>query len=419
MEPLGKRSFSTQDAIIATREFIRKNFDRDLIYRVSEQSSYGGSGGIGGGPNLPINLNIYGEDLGVLETLSRRAMTILTETSGATDINTTMKPGTPELVIRLDNQKSELAGITALELGTALKDLVTGALVSTYTLGENNYDIVLRLADRERNSVSDYDNFMITTKAGKKVLLTSFTDIRYSSAPLEIRRENNRRIVKVTGNIEKGYSLTRVISDAQENLARNLNPPPGYAFEFVGRQKDFANLVQQMVIALGLALVFMYLILASLYNSFVQPLYLMISIPLAVIGSFLALLATGMDLDLYGYIGILLVFGLVAKNAILLLDFTNRQRHANGMSIREALLHAGPVRLRPILMTTFAMIFGMLPLALGLDEGASGRQALPITVIGGLLTSTFLTLVVVPIVYEWAESLFEKRRKKKAEHPVK
>jgi hydrophobic/amphiphilic exporter-1 (mainly G- bacteria), HAE1 family len=160
------------------------------------------------------------------------------------------------------------------------------------------------------------------------------------------------------------------------------------------------------------------MILASLYNSFVQPFYLMLTIPLAIIGSFLLLLITGTDLDLYGYIGLLLVFGLVIKNAILLIDFTNKMRE-EGMSIKEALLHAGPVRLRPILMTTFAMICGMLPLALGLNEGSSGRQALPITVIGGLLTSTFLTLVVVPVVYEWAEMKFEKRKAKKlAEKPA-
>ena len=140
----------------------------------------------------------------------------------------------------------------------------------------------------------------------------------------------------------------------------------------------------------------------------------MLSIPLAIIGSFLALLITGVDLDIYGYIGLLLVFGLVAKNAILLIDFTNKKRE-EGMTIREALLHAGPVRLRPILMTTFAMIFGMLPLALGLDEGSNGRQALPVTVIGGLITSTFLTLVVVPIVYEWMENIIEKRKNKKLE----
>ena len=157
----------------------------------------------------------------------------------------------------------------------------------------------------------------------------------------------------------------------------------------------------------------MYMILASLYNNFVQPFVIMLSIPLAVIGSFLTLLIFNIDLDIYGYIGLLLVLGLVTKNAILVVDFANQARQG-GMSLRQAILTAGPVRLRPILMTSFSTIFGMLPLALGLNEGSSGRQALPLAVIGGMLASTFLTLVVIPIVYEAVETLFERARKRKA-----
>ena len=287
-----------------------------------------------------------------------------------------MQPGTPELVFKLDNQKAESAGITANELGAILKDLVTGAIISTYTLGENDYNIVLRLTENQRNSVNDFDNFMITTKTGKKVLLTSITDVTYSSSPLEIRRENNQRVVKIFGNIAKGYSLTDVITKSKNNLNKYIKFPEGYFFEFVGQQKDFSDLVRQMMLALGLALIFIYMILASLYNSFMQPFYIMLSIPLAVIGSFLGLLVTNVDLDIYGYIGLLLVFGLVVKNSILLIDFTNKQRRENGMSIRKALLHAGPIRLRPILMTTFALIFGMLPLALGIDEGSKRKAGI-------------------------------------------
>jgi HAE1 family hydrophobic/amphiphilic exporter-1 len=150
------------------------------------------------------------------------------------------------------------------------------------------------------------------------------------------------------------------------------------------------------------------MILASLYNSFLQPFYLLLSIPLALIGAFSALLIAGEDIDTYGYIGLLLVMGLVVKNAILLIDFTNKQRE-QGKSIREALLTAGPIRLRPILMTSFAIIFGMIPLAVGWNAGSKGKEALAIVTIGGIITSTFLTLVVVPAVYEWMESRLEKR----------
>jgi hydrophobic/amphiphilic exporter-1 (mainly G- bacteria), HAE1 family len=407
MKPLNKRKISTLDMVKLTRDYIRSKFDKYLIYRVNEDVAFGG---IGGGGGRPITLNVYGPDLKVLQTLSLQISKILSETPGATDINSTLKPGTPELVIKLDSVKAEKMGITASELGNTLRDLIQGTTVSTYSAGENNYDIVLRLDQNQRNTVNDFKNMTITTKAGKKVLLSSFTTLTYSSAPLEIRRESNQRVVRITGNIAKGNSLTKVIAAAKDNLSKNIIMPSGYRYDFVGQQKSFSDLIKQIMMALALALLFMYMILASLYNSFIQPFYLMLSIPLAIIGSFVGLILTGIDLDLYGYIGILLVFGLVAKNAILLIDFTNKQRKENGMSIRDALIHAGPIRLRPILMTTFAMIFGMLPLALGLNEGSSGRQAMPVTVIGGLITSTFLTLVVVPIVYEWMESILEKRR---------
>ncbi len=410
MKPLNKRKISTLDMVKKTREFLRKNLDYYVISRVTESSSVaGGSGAIGGFGNFALQLNIYGDDFAVLDKLSQEFTNVMMATPGATDINTTNKPGIPEMVIKLDNLKAEKFGITAQSLGTMLQDLITGIKVSTYTIGEYDYYVVLRLAANQRNSVNDFDNFMITTKTGQKVLLSSFTKISYSSSPYEIRRYNRVRTVRIFGNITKGYSMTKVLDSLKKNFASRITLPSGYSYEFVGQQKDFHDLVLQIMVSLGLSLVFMYMILASLYNSFIQPIYLMLSIPLAIIGSFLALLITGIDLDIYGYIGILLVFGLVAKNAILLIDFTNKMRE-DGMSIREALLHAGPIRLRPILMTTFAMIFGMLPLALGLDEGSSGRQALPITVIGGLLTSTFLTLVVIPTVYEWTETRFEKRK---------
>jgi HAE1 family hydrophobic/amphiphilic exporter-1 len=180
-------------------------------------------------------------------------------------------------------------------------------------------------------------------------------------------------------------------------------------YEFTGQDKQMKDMATQMVLVILLSILFMYMILASLYNSFIQPLILMLSVPLAIIGAFTALLITKKPLDMMGYIGILMVLGLVAKNAILLIDFTNKKRE-QGMSIREALLHAGPVRLRPILMTTFAMIFGMLPIALGIGEGGRGMESMPVAVIGGLLTSTFLTLIVVPVVYEKVETWLEKRK---------
>jgi hydrophobic/amphiphilic exporter-1 (mainly G- bacteria), HAE1 family len=311
-----------------------------------------------------------------------------------------------------------MLGVTALDVGTALRDLVQGNTISSYDLNDKTYDIVIRLNEQDRSSVDDIRNMVITTRTGKKVPLVSIATFNDSAAPLEIRRENNQRIIRVTANLVKGYSLSDVVKRITEGIQKKVVFPSGYFYQFSGQQKMFIDLATQMLLAIFLALIFMYMILASLYNSFIQPLILMMSIPLAMIGAFLALLVTGVDLDIYGYIGILLVIGLVAKNAILLIDFTNKQRE-EGKSIRDSLLYAGPIRLRPILMTSFAIIFGMLPLALGLNEGSRGRQALPVSVIGGILTSTFMTLVVVPVVYEGMERYLERRRKRKLGFKVK
>jgi hydrophobic/amphiphilic exporter-1 (mainly G- bacteria), HAE1 family len=407
LKGMKERKKSVQEMIQITREYIRSKFDKELSFNISEQSMGGG------GMRTPIMINISGSNLIELESIARKMTTILSETPGVVDARSSMKLGTPELVIKLDNLKAKKLGLNVSGVGSILYDLLHGKTVSSYSLGDKDYDIVLRLDEKQRSDINQIKDFTITADNGEKVPLGSFCTFEYSSTPLEIKRKDNQRIVSVSANISKGFSLNQVTNDLKMNLDTKLVMPSGYTYEFAGDQKDLSDLVGQIVTAILLALLFMYMILASLYNSFIQPLYLMLSIPLAIIGIIFALLITGIDLDLYGFIGILLVIGLVAKNAILLIDFINKQRK-EGMSIREAIMYSGPLRLRPILMTSFAMIFGMLPIALGLNEGSSGRQGMPVTVIGGLISSTFLTLIVIPIVYEMMEGFFEKRKIKKA-----
>ncbi len=413
MKDLKHRKISTEALMANVRNYIRGKFDKDLRYRITQSSFYGSGGGGGnGGSTSPIYLNITGPDLATLGDLSQTIFRIVSETPGAVDVASTFKPGAPEYVVQVDNIKAEQMGISAQSLGLILRDLIAGNTISEFTFGDRDYDIIIRMAASERKTVSNIRNIMIPTRSGQKVPLSAIANFTYSSAPLLILRENKQRIVRIFGNLAQGYSLSEMITSITKSIDKSVAFPPGYSYYFAGQQKQYRELVPQMILAMLLAIVFMYMILASLYNSFIQPLIIMLSIPLAIIGAFLALLITHIDLDIYGYIGLLLVLGLVAKNAILLIDFTNKQRE-RGLSIREALLHAGPIRLRPIIMTTFALIFGMLPMALGLNEGSRGRQALPVGVIGGLLTSTFLTLVVVPVVYEWVESWLERRRKRK------
>jgi hydrophobic/amphiphilic exporter-1 (mainly G- bacteria), HAE1 family len=408
MKPLGERKLKTDQESERIRQYLKDSkLDRYINLNIS--SSMGG----GDDSYLPVLINVTGDDLKVLENLSSRIKKIVQETPGAVDADVSLKPGLPEVVLSVDPIKSEKLGISTYEIGTLLRTLMQGTKITNYKKGEKQYDITMQIDKDNRRTVDDLKNLIITNRMGRKMPLTSVVDLKYTSGPAEIRRENKVRIVKVTANVGPSSNVGTVNDKIKKAIEKEIIFPKGYVYTIGGQSKQFASLGIEMGTAMLLALLFMYMILASLYNSFIQPLYIMVAVPLAVIGVFLALLITGYNLDLFGFIGMLMVLGLVAKNGILLLDFTNKKRE-QGMSIREAILHAAPIRLRPIIMTTLAMIFGMLPIAMSLGEGSKGRESLATVVIGGLLTSTILTLIVVPAVYEYMENRILRNKEKKA-----
>lgn len=356
----------------------------------------------GTGDTYPLSINVTGDDIKVIEEIARKIKKIAEETQGVADMNSTYRPGKPEISIKVDRVKASRLGLTTYDIGATLNVLMTGKEVTRYRKGEKEYPVIIELPDAERDDINSIKGIMLTTKDGSKVPLSAVAAFEYGSGPVEIKRENKKRIVKVAGSLKEGFAIGDVVNAIQAKLKQELVLPYGYEYSFGGQATQMKDTITQMGTAMLLALLFMYMILASLYNSLIQPLILMISVPLAIIGAFLALILTGQQLDIIGMIGILMVLGLVAKNGILLIDFTNQKRE-DGMSVRQALVHAGPIRLRPILMTTFSMVFGMLPLAFGFGDSIIMAKSMPTAVIGGLLTSTFLTLVVVPVVYDWVE----------------
>jgi HAE1 family hydrophobic/amphiphilic exporter-1 len=405
MKPAKDRKITSKEESEIIKDYIRKNMGTDVhVYErgIGAEAFLSGSN-----DSNPIAIGITGDDLAKLEELGRQVKKIVQETQGAIDVNTSFKPAKPEVVVKLDRVKASSLGISTSDVGNALYAIIQGYKISDYNKGSKSYDIVMRMDKSGLSGLDDLKSLILTAADGSKVPLSAIANIYYSSAPVQILREDKQRKVKVLANLAKGYQISEVANKVRERIKQEVKFPEGYAYVFAGQEKQMNEMAGQMIMVIFLSVLFMYMILGSLYNSFVQPLILMISAPLAIIGALLALLITDRPLDMMGYIGILMVIGLVAKNAILLIDFTNKKRE-EGMSVREALMHAGPIRLRPILMTTFAMIFGMLPIALGLGEGSKGMESMPVAVIGGLLTSTFLTLVVIPVVYEWVEG-----RKKK------
>jgi len=370
------------------------------------------------GFNRPIFINILGPDPETLTRLANEVKAQLASVPGITDLELSEKPANPALSVRLNNAAAADLGITVQQVGDTLRPLLAGDTVS-YWLGPDaqNYEVNVRLAKDRRQLATDLSDLHLTTnKRGpdgelRMVPLRQVAEIVETSSPQTIRREELMRRVAIFAGAQ-GRPAGDVGNDVNKIIAATTLPP-GYRFSVRGQQEQMQDSFQAAMAALGLAVIFIYLILASQFASFLQPLAIMASLPLSLIGVFSALMLTGTTLNIFSMIGFIMLMGLVTKNAILLVDFANRARRA-GASLHDAMLQAGQVRLRPILMTTAAMIGGMLPLALGIGEGGETQAPMGRAIIGGVITSTLLTLVVVPVLYTYIDGWTERRRARRA-----
>jgi hydrophobe/amphiphile efflux-1 (HAE1) family protein len=370
------------------------------------------------GYDRPIWFNLLGPDSDTLSKLSAVFAAKVAKVNGIADLETSDKAANPALSIRLNNDAASDLGITVQQVGTTIRPLLAGDTVS-YWLGPDgqNYEVNVQLAKDNRRMASDLGNLYLTSnKRGpdgqmRMVPLRQVAELVETTSPQIIKRQDLQRRIGIYANVE-GRPAGDVGNDVQK-IASAMDLPPGYRLQAAGQQQDMQESFQAAVAALGLAIIFIYLILASQFASFTQPVAIMASLPFSLIGVFLALLLTGTTLNIFSIIGFIMLMGLVTKNAILLVDFANRARRA-GAPLNESLLDAGQVRLRPILMTTAAMIGGMLPLALGIGEGGETQAPMGRAIIGGVITSTLLSLVVVPVIYTYLDQWSERRKAKHA-----
>ncbi len=373
---------------------------------------------LGGGKSLQFS--VQGTDLAELERLSRLIVPKLQAIPGLVDLDSTLKPDKPTVAIAVKRDAASDAGLNVNMLASSLRTLVAGTTVGNWRAPDGeNYDVNVRVAPESRVSISDLQRIPINVAAAadgsaRSVRLSQVADVTASTGPNQINRRDLNREINFDAN-----ALGRSSGDVSADIKKALDTiafPPGYRYSFGGSTKNMTESFQYAIGALALAIVFIYMILASQFKSFLQPLALMSALPLTLIGVVLALLMFRSTLNMFSIIGIVMLMGLVTKNAILLVDFAIRSRAGeNGeapMQRTEALLHAAKVRLRPILMTTLAMIFGMVPLAFALSEGSEQRAPMGQAVIGGVITSSLLTLVVVPVIYCYLDDLaaWAKRR---------
>ncbi|MBL8286978.1 MAG: efflux RND transporter permease subunit, partial [Rubrivivax sp.] len=359
------------------------------------------------GGNKSIGFSLQGEDLAELERLARTIMARLARIPGLVDLDSTLKPDKPTLAVDVKRDAAADLGLNVNTVAATLRVLVAGTSVGSWRAADGqNYDVRLRLAPEHRVAAGDLANLPLVLAGAdgsvRTVRLAQVAALRPDTGPNQINRRDLNREINIDANA-LGRSPGEVSDDIRRVLAETAFPP-GYRAVFGGSTKNMQESFGYAVGALALAVVFIYMILASQFRSFLQPLALMSSLPLTLIGVVLALLAFRSTLNMFSIIGIVMLMGLVTKNAILLVDFTIRSRE-EGMERTAALLHAARVRLRPILMTTLAMVFGMVPLAFALSEGAEQRAPMGQAVIGGVITSSLLTLVVVPVIYCWLDDL--------------
>jgi HAE1 family hydrophobic/amphiphilic exporter-1 len=366
------------------------------------------------GGQKQILFSIQGADTAELERLTVLAMDKIRTVPGLVDLDSSIKPNKPTLDVSVKRDIASDLGLGVAQIGSALRTLVAGQTVSNWRAPDDQtYDVNVRLAPQARNSPQDLDRlpFIVGTNADgspRIVRLNQVATVRESTGPNQINRRDLTREVAISGNVAErsGGEVSADIKTAMDSIVL----PPGYNYKFSGSTKDMAEAFGYAISALMLAVVFIYMILASQFKSFLQPLALMTALPLTLIGVVLALMAFNSTLSMFSVIGVVMLMGLVTKNAILLVDFAIRAQE-DGMGRSEALLMAAKVRLRPILMTTLAMIFGMTPLAFALSEGSEMRAPMGQAVIGGVITSSLLTLVVVPVVYCYMDDLAQWARR--------
>jgi len=365
-----------------------------------------------GSSNAPIQIVITGDDLDVINDTSKKVMNMLKEVNGVTNIDRDYEEGKPEIRIDIKRQNAQIAGVSAEQIAGILSSAYSSdRAISYYEEKGRQFDITLRFEDIYRKSVEDMKKLQVRASDGSFVALEGLVTFEQKDSTASINRFDRERKVLVTGGLF-GDSLDNIVKTVDEKIGDIL--PTGYNYRYTGDVENMKDTNAAFGAAVLLAVILIYLILAALYESLIQPFIIMVSMPLSFTGVIVALFLSGNNFSLFVMIGIILLLGMVGKNAILVVDFANKAVE-DGKSVDDALLEAGEKRLRPILMTTFAMIGAMIPLAFGTGAGSESNAPMALAIIGGLISSTILTLLVVPAIYKlmypvdrWLRKFYEK-----------
>ncbi|PRR69242.1 efflux RND transporter permease subunit [Neomoorella humiferrea] len=365
---------------------------------VTATSSFGGSMS-----GAPIQVDIHGSDLERLKELAEKGQQLVAAVPGTAGVENSISKGRPQVEIIVDRERAALYRLGAGQIGAAVATAVGGTVATRYRTGGEEYDVRVSLPEGLRHSIADLENLTVLSPLGVQVPIKAVADLKLDTTPSTIYRYNQDRVASITANLNGTRPLAAVLKDVQAQMAQ-LQLPPGYSVDYTGQTEMMNETFGQLGLALIMAVVLVYLVMAAQFESFFHPFIIMFSIPVSLTGVVAALMFTGRTFNVVAFIGVIMLAGIVLSNAIILVDYINVLRR-EGMPREEAILAAGRTRLRPILMTALTTVLAMLPLAAGIGEGAEMEAGLATAVVGGLLASTVLTLILVPVLYTIFEDL--------------
>lgn len=383
-------------------EILRQRF-KDIPGAKIKVSAMEDQSGMMGG-TAPVQIQVRGDDMGTLTRLGDRVAEVVRRVPGTREVTSSLQEGRPEVQVLVHRDRAAACGLSPAEVASTVRTAVEGTVATRYRTGGEEVDIRVQLRDGEVTRLPDLSTLTILSPTGASVPLSQVAEIVETRGPHAIDRQDQTRLVTVTAQLA-GRDLGSVIKDIQAGL-KGLSLPPGYTVEFSGEQEQMAETFGDLSLALILAVVLVYLVMVAQFESLLYPFIIMFSVPVTIVGVTFSLLVTGRAFSVPAFIGVIMLVGIVVKNAIVFVDYVNTLRR-RGLKRREAILQAGPVRLRPILMTALTAILAMLPMALGIGEGSEGQAPMATVVAGGLAFSTLITLVLVPVIYtildDWKE----------------
>jgi HAE1 family hydrophobic/amphiphilic exporter-1 len=404
LKDLAERDRSTSEVMEDLRSKI-KIPGADI--NIESQDMYMG-GGMGAGQ--PVNIKVVGDDLAELERLSELVMEEMRQVEGVREISDSFEEGRPEFLINIDRSLAARLGLRVRTVANTVKSTITGDVATQYEVTGNEYDVRVTLKDKDKQNIEQIKNIMIPSPSGAKVPLYRVAKFEISEGPKEILRINQERYSEITASLFQ-TDLNTAVSAIQQRVNNNIELPDGYNIRFGGQFQDLQESFTDLFYAFLLAILLVYMVMASQFESFVHPLVIMFTVPLAIVGVIFGLYITRTTISVPSLIGVIALAGIVVNNAIVLVDYINRIRD-KGKGKIDAILEAGPTRLRPIMMTALTTILALIPLSLGIGEGSELQQPLAIVVISGLLFSTFLTLYVIPVLYSIFTDISDKVKDK-------